>query len=261
MDIKKLTPKKLFDYEVKTEYDKCMGQKCEAFTEKELASLPEPVQKYLYYCQYIGKKKMNMARLKFEDVHFKMKVGSPWIKIKYEQCNFVQEPARFAYIYSRMFGLIPFEGRDKYHNGKGSMLGRILKRKTIFDVVGDEINVSAAVTYLSEVLIVPNCALQNYITWESIDSTHCRAAIDYKGTIVGGTFTFNEKGEFMSFQTDDRYMYMDNGISEKHRWSAVVSDYVERGGIKMPSRVKGVWNLEGGDHEYFDGTLADVAYE
>jgi hypothetical protein len=260
MNIKGLTLKKLFNYEVDAEKDKLKGQKTSVLTIEEISKLPEPVQRYFNYCQYIGKDKMTSIKFVFDDVHFKMGVGKPWISIKYQQYNFVTDPARIAFIYSRMFGIIPFEGRDKYQDGKGNMIGRLLKKKTIFDVKGFEIDTSAAVTFLSESLMVPSCALQEYIKWEPIDSNNCKAIIEYKGIRAEGIFTFDEKGEFIRFQTDDRYMYMDNGTSEKHRWSAVVSDYVERNGVKVPSRIKGVWNLVEGDHEYFDGRLLDVKY-
>jgi hypothetical protein len=261
MDNKVLTLKKLFNYEVETEKRKLKRQDIDVFTVEEISRLPEPVQKYFIYCQYIGKEKMTSIKIVFDDVHFKMGIGKPWINIKYQQYNFVPEPARIAYIYSRMFGIIPFEGRDKYQDGQGNMIGRLLKKKTIFDVMGFEINTSAAVTFLSESLMVPSCALQEYIRWEPIDSNNCKAAIEYKGIRAEGVFTFNEKGEFIRFQTDDRYMYMDNGTSEKHRWSAVAADYAERNGVKVPSRIKGVWNLGEGDHEYFDGRLVDVVYK
>lgn len=260
MGSKVLTLNKLFRNEVETEKAKLLGKEREVFTAEELSRLPEPVQKYFNYCGYIGREKMMSIKLVFEDVHFKMGVGKPWINIKYEQYNFVPEPARLAYIYSRMFGIIPFEGRDKYQNGNGNMIGMLLKRKRIFDVKGVEIDTSALVTYLSEALIAPSCALQEYICWEPIDSSCCRAAIDYKGIRAGGVFYFNDKGEFIKFQTDDRYMYMDNGTSVKHRWSAIVSDYIEMNGVKVPARVKGVWNLKEGDHEYFDGRLVNVEY-
>lgn len=261
MDTKKLTLKKLFNYEVETEKSNLKEQKTSLLTAEEISKLPEPVQRYFNYYQYIGKDKITSIKFVFDDVHFKMGVGKPWINIKYEQYNFVIEPARLAYIYSRMFGIIPFEGRDKYQEGKGNMIGKLLKKKTIFDVKGFKIDTSAAVTFLSESLMVPNCALQEYISWEPIDSNNCKAVIKYKGISAEGIFTFNEKGEFIKFQTDDRYMYMDNGTSEKHRWSAVVSDYVERNGVKVPTRIKGVWNLEEGDHEYFDGKLVGVEYK
>lgn len=260
MGSKVLTLKKLFRNEVEAEKAKLDGQRKDVFTAEEVSKLPEPVQKYFNYCGYIGREKMMSIKLVFEDVHFKMGAQKQWINIKYEQHNFVPEPARLAYIYSRMFGIIPFEGRDKYQNGHGNMIGMLLKRKTIFDVKGIEIDTSAAVTFLSEALIAPSCALQEYIRWEPIDSNSCRAIIDYRGIEAGGIFTFNEKGEFIKFQTDDRYMYMDDGTSVKHRWSALVSDYNEINGVKVPTRVKGVWNLEEGEHEYFDGRLVDVEY-
>lgn len=260
MGNKVLTLKRLYNNEVKAEKDKLSVHNKEVFAAVEILKLPEPVQRYFSYCGYIGREKMMRIKLIFDDVHFKMGVGKPWINIKYEQYNFVPEPARLAYIYTRMFGIIPFEGRDKYQDGKGNMIGRLLKKKTIFDVKGVEIDNSAAVTFLSESLILPSCAFQEYIKWEPIDSNSCKGIIDYKGIMGEGIFTFNEKGEFIKFQTEDRYMYMDDGTSVKHRWSALVSDYVERNGVKVPSRVKGVWNLKEGDHEYFDGRLVSVEY-
>lgn len=260
MSNKVLSLKEIFISEVEGEKAGLMGQSNSVFTVEEISRLPEPVQRYFKYCGYIGRDKMMRIKLIFDDVHFKMGVGKPWIKIKYEQYNFAMEPARLAYIYSKMFGIIPFEGRDKYQHGRGNMIGMLLKKKAIFDVKGVEIDTSAAVTFLSECLIIPTCALQEYIRWEPIDSNSCRAAIDYRGIRAEGVFTFNETGEFIKFMTDDRFMYMDDGTSVKHRWSAVVSDYVERNGIKIPVRVKGVWNLNEGDHEYFDGRLVGVEY-
>lgn len=260
MSNKVVSLKKLFDNEVETEKLKLMGQNKYVFTAEEISKLPEPVQRYFSYCGYKGREKMMSIKLIFDDVHFKMGIGKPWINIKYQQYNFAPEPARLAYIYSRMFGIIPFEGRDKYQYGQGNMIGRILNKKTIFDVKGIEINTSAAVTFLSESLMVPSCALQEYISWVSIDSNSCRAIINYKGVRAEGIFIFNKNGEFIKFVTDDRYMYMDDGTSVKHRWSAVASDYVERNGVKIPTRVKGVWNLDEGDHEYFDGKLVGVEY-
>lgn len=260
MDNKKMTLKKLFEHEVEAEQNKLGNKSKGVFTVEEISTLPEPLQRYFKYCNYIGREKMNGAKFVFEDVNFKLNVGKPWIKIKYKQYNFVTEPSRIAYIYTRMFGIIPFEGRDKYQDGQGNMIGKLLKKMTIFDVTGNEINISAAVTFLSEALIVPSCALQKYIKWQPIDRDNCKGIIDYKGVKAEGIFTFNEKGEMIKFQTEDRYMYMDNGTSEKHRWSGVISDYVEKNGIIIPARFKGVWNLKSGDHEYFDGRLIDVEY-
>lgn len=107
---------------------------------------------------------------------------------------------------------------------------------------------------------MPACALQPYIRWEAIDPNHAKASIDYKGVKAEGVFTFNDKGEFTKFETDDRYMDTGKGKSEKHKWTAEASNYIEKNGIKIPSRLKAIWNLPDGDYEYFNGTLSDIVY-
>jgi hypothetical protein len=251
--------RKMFLSEVQTELDKSKVTN-EVFTEEDISNLPEPVQRYFRYCGYIGKEKMTNAKFVWDDVNFKMSPDKPWFKIKYEQYNFVSEPSRFAYIYSKMFGVIPFEGRDKFLDGKGNMIGRLAKIKTVFDVTGAEMDVSAAVTYLSESLIVPACALQKYIRWEAIDQNYAKASIEYIGTKAEGIFTFNDKGEFTKFETDERYMDIGNGKTEKHRWTAVVDSYIEKNDIKIPSKMRAIWNLPEGDYEYFNGSITDIMY-
>jgi hypothetical protein len=251
--------KKMYLSEVQAEINKSIVS-LEVFKEEDIAALPAPVQQYFRYCGYIGKGKMANAKLVWDDVNFKMSPDKPWVKIKYEQYNFVLEPARLAYIYSTMFGIIPFEGRDKYLNGQGNMLGKLLKHVSLFDVAGNEMNISAAATYLSEALAVPACALQPYIRWVAIDQYHAKANFEYKGVKAEGIFTFNDKGELTKFETDERYMYINKGTTEKHRWTAAASNYIEKNGIKRPSKLKAIWNLPNGDYEYFDGTLKDIVY-
>lgn len=249
--------KKTFLNKVQTEINKSTADNA-VFTEADIANLPQPVQRYFRYCGYIGKEKMANAELILDDVNFKMGVDKPWIKLEYEQYNFVNKPARIVYMLTKMFGIIPFEGKDQYLDGQGNMLGILLKKITLFDVTGREMDVSAAVTYLSEVLVVPSCALQDYIHWEEIDQNHAKSTIEYNGVKAEGIFTFNEKGEFVKFETNDRYMDTGNGKFEKQKWTAVIGDYVERNGIKKPTKLKAIWNLPEGDYEYINGTLTDI---
>lgn len=251
--------KKMFLSEVQTELDKSKVNH-EVFSEEDISTLPEPVQRYFRYCGYIGKEKMSNVKFVWDDVKLRMSPDKPWLKVKYEQYNFVSEPARIVYIYSKMFGVIPFEGRDKYLSGKGNMTGKLLKYVTLFDVTGAEINVSAAVTYLSESLVVPACALQPYIRWEGMDKNHVKASLEYNGVKVEGIFTFNDMGEFTKFETDERYMDTGNGTSEKHKWTAEASNYIVKNGIKIPTKMKAIWNLPDGDYEYFNGTIKDIVY-
>ncbi len=251
--------KKLYRLEVKAELEKTNFSK-QTFTEADIISLPTPVQRYFRYCGYIGKQKMSNAKIIFEDVDFIGNNGKQ-LKLRSEQYNFVSEPSRIAYLSSIVMGIIPFEGRDKYQNGKGSMIGKLMKIITLFDVAGSEMDQSALVTFLAETLIVPNAALQNYIRWEEIDNYKAKAIMNYGGIEVDGIFTFNDKGEFIKFETNDRFMDKGNGVIEKEKWTAEVENYVERDGIMIPGGMRGIWNLREGDLVYFDGNIADIIFD
>ena len=222
------------------------------FMEEDIAVLPVPVQKYFRYCGYIGTPKMSYSKVVYEDVNFKLGKDKPMIKIDYTQYNYVNKPNRIAYIDSRMYG-IPFEGLDSYIDGAGSMKGVIAKLYTLFHQTGKAMDKSSLVTFLAESLIVPNAALQDYIVWEAIDDLHAKATINCYGISASGIFTFNEKGEMLTFTTDDREAASMDGTSEKVRWSIICADYKETNGIKKPTVFKAIWNYDDGDLVYFDG--------
>ncbi len=221
------------------------------FREENIAGLPMPVQKYFRYCGYIGKPKMSYINISYHDVDFLFGKDKP-IKIDYSQYNFVNKPDRIAYIDSSMYG-IPFEGLDSYIDGTGSMKGVIAKLFTLFHQTGKAMDKSSLVTFLSESLLIPSAALQEYIVWEAIDNFHAKATISYYGISADGIFTFNEKGEMLSFATDDREAASIDGTSEKVKWSVVCGDYKEINGIKKPTAFQALWHYDDGDLVYFKG--------
>lgn len=230
----------------------------EVFTEEDISHLPSPVKKYFSYCGYIGTPKMHTMKAVYKDVKFLFGKGKPTIVIDYIQYNIVNEPARAAYIDSSMYG-IPFEGLDSYTNGNGSMKGVLAKLFTLFNQTGETMDKASLVTFLSECLIIPNAALQNYITWEEIDALHAKATISYYGINASGIFAFNENGEMLSFTTNDREATTTDGTSEKVKWSVVLSEYKEIKGIKKPTVFQAIWHYNDGDLLYFDGK--DVVIE
>lgn len=229
------------------------------FREEDIAGLPLPVKKYFRYCGYIGRPKMSYVKIVYQDVDFSFGKDKPTKKIDYTQYNFVNKPNRIAYIDSRMYG-IPFEGLDSYIDGSGSMKGIIAKLFTLFHQTGKIMDRSSLVTFLSESLLIPNAALQDYIVWETIDDLHAKATIAYYGISTTGIFTFNEKGEMCSFTTDDREVASTNGTSEKVKWTVVCTDYREINGIKKPTVFQAIWNYDDGDLVYFNGKGAITAY-
>lgn len=229
------------------------------FTENDLSKLPPPVQKYFRYCGYLGTPKMSDMRASFKDVDFVLSPDKPKLKINYTQYNFVNAPVRFAFIDTSMYG-IPFQGLDSFQNGRGSMKGVLAKVVTLFNQKGRDMDKASLVTCLAESLIVPNFALQDFITWQPIDDTHAKATITYDGMSASGVFTFDKNGAMTSFTTDDR-AYIDTvGNVQKVKWSAVCGNYKEVNGIKHPTSLKAVWHLKTGDLIFFDSHNADIKF-
>lgn len=228
------------------------------FTEQDIANLPSSVQRYYRYCGFLGKPKMANMRAYYDDVDFVL--NNRKLKIKYTQYNFSVEPVRVAYIDAGLYG-IPFEGLDAYTDGTGVMKGVLAKGFTLFDQRGGSMDRSSLVTCLAESLLIPQLALQDFITWEEIDATHAKAAISYYGISAGGIFEFSDQGEMIRFTTGDRE-YMDtHGRRHAAEWSAVCGDYQEVNGIKSPSTLKAIWHLATGDLIYFDGRGTVIEYD
>jgi hypothetical protein len=234
-------------------------QYTDVFSEEDIRDLPIPVQKYFRYCGYLGTPKMSYMKASFRNVDF-MLTDEKKIKIDYTQYNFVEKPERFAYIDSSFFG-VPFEGLDSYGNGVGSMKGSLAKLFTLFDQRGEAMDQASLVTFLAECLLIPNAALQDYISWEEIDENHAKAIIDYYGTSGSGIFTFADNGALQSFRTADRLATEMDGSVRNAEWSATFEDYQEENGIKKPRQLQAIWHFPEGDQTYFNENKADIIIE
>ena len=126
------------------------------------------------------------------------------------------------------------------------MLIKLLKFIQVADAKGKEMDASALVTILAESLLVPTYALQPYISWTAIDSNTAKAVLRYNECEVSGLFFFDDRGEYIRFETIDRY-FSEKGTEYKQvKWSGVVENYLEKNGIKFPltSRLCGIWKKE-----------------
>ena len=228
------------------------------FTENDLIHLPLPVKQYFFRCGYIGKPKMASIKVSCTNVDFRME--SKLLTIDYTLYSFLDKPTRFAFIKTSLFG-IPFQGLDSYEDGVGGMKGVLGKLITLFNQGGEKMDQSCLATFLSECLVFPNAALQNYITWEEIDSFHAKATILFNGLSASGIFTFDDNSFVRSFETDDRYISNSDGSMTALKWTALFSNYVENNGILQPGKIQAVWNYPDKDFVYFSSSNARIEFQ
>lgn len=138
------------------------------------------------------------------------------------------------------------------------MLIKIPPFITIADARGDEIDQGTLIRYLNEIMWFPTAYLNDYIQWESIDSTSAEATITYGGVTASATLYFNENGQMTNFIADRYFTQGDKSSLET--WSTPIKEYREINGMRLPVKGEGVWKLDSGDFPYIRVEITDIEY-
>lgn len=223
----------------------------------DIADLPTPVKKWLEYAQVIGKEKIYAARIK-QKAEMRLEPDSNWMSVEATQYFSVQEPGFIWDANVKAAPLLSFAGRDKYFEGRGNMLIKILSLVPVADGTGKEVDQGTLLRFLAETMWFPTAALHDYITWEEVDNKTAKATMSYKGVTASGIFSFNEKGEVIHFVAE-RYGDFNGGYSLE-TWAIPISDYKEFDGIKIPTKGKVTWKLDSGDFNWFNFEITHADY-
>ncbi|MBP7331443.1 MAG: hypothetical protein KBA08_03925 [Firmicutes bacterium] len=252
----------LFEKQVSKEVEKLFGSgqvdKKEIITEADLAGLPSCVQKWLAQSQVVGKEKISTVRLKQSGV-MRLKEDQPWMPFEAEQYFNVDEPGFVWKAKVKMNPLLYFSGRDRYFQGRGEMDIKALSLLTVANAgASSEMDQSAMLRYLAEMIWFPTAALSNYIKWEEIDANSARATMNYRGMTGSGVYTFDDKGAAVSFFAK-RYRET-NGQFTLDPWGGVVKGYNEFNSVRIPARLDVIWQLETGDFNWFQCEITEIDY-
>jgi hypothetical protein len=253
------TIKGIFKKDLKENFS-YIPENIQVLQQSEISHLPSPVQRYLIECGFVGHEKTYNARVVWKESHIMMRPGSKWMKLKTEQYNSVDHPFRIAYMKARIMGIVPFEGRDLFCQGRGHMLGWIANTIRIFDEDNPEIAQSALTIILAEALLIPGYALSEYITWQAVDDHSAQATINYQGLQAMGMFFFDDQGKMIRFETRERY-YRDPQKGNIFKpFTAYVGDYIKQGDLTIPTSLVAAWQLEQGEFRYWKGKIERVDY-
>jgi len=225
--------------------------------EEDIKDLPEPVKRWLKFSRVIGKEEIKTVRLK-QTGSMKIKPDQSGMKTKAEQYFNITTPAFVWKARVNMLPLIYFAGEDKYYEGEGHMLIKVLSLFPVVNSHGEEIDQGTLTRYLGEMVWFPTAVLSEFITWETIDSNTAKATMSYKGTKGSGVFHFDESGKLKSYSCDRYYTRGDETTLEKYY--VPVWDYKEFSGIKIPTKAKAIWRLDEGDFEYYDLKITEIEY-
>ena len=228
------------------------------YAKEDFESLPPLLRAYIEECGYIGSPRKSVLKMEYMKVDFELGQNRPKLKIDYTQVDFANILVRLAFIDSKMFG-IPFQGYDYFVNGKGGMKGVLAKSFQLFNQTGEQMDKAALVTYLAEIIFLPEALLQDFVSFNQLDSNRVEAHIEYKGLKACGIYHFNDAHEMTYFSTDERGQTSSDGCIENIPWEAQCREYkLYSDGIKRPTVFRAVWKYPDQDFIYFDGKISSV---
>jgi hypothetical protein len=132
-------------------------------TKEMLNSIPPIVQKWLINAGVVGKEKVHTVRLK-QAGEMRTKANGKWIPFTATQYFTVDTPAFNWQADVQMMPLLSMNGRDKFEDGKGEMLIKVLGLLNVVNAKDDDkINQSTMMRFLAEMCWFPSAALAEYI--------------------------------------------------------------------------------------------------
>lgn len=228
-------------------------------TENDIKDLPLPVQNYLRYSGVMGKEKVKNFRA-FGDGEFKTGPDKEWLKSKWEQYNFMENPRRIYFLKITMFG-VPVVGLHVYKDTKAMMLIKAAGLLTVGDAKGEIADKAETVTVFNDMcLMAPATLIDKRITWETVNPLQVIATFDNNGIKISAELYFNEKGELTNFISHDRYMTLTGESYQNAPWSTPVKEYKVVNGFKLVSSGEAIWHLPEGDYYYAKINIKDIQY-
>lgn len=224
-------------------------------TAEMLAGLPAPIQRHLTYAGVVGQPVVHSVRLK-QTGRFRTGVDQAWMDYRAEQYYTVDQP---GFIWDATFAQagVPFlKVRDRYVQGKGSILGKLGGLLTIAEAQGDDLDQGAMLRYLNEMMWFPQAYLGDNITFTPVDDGSAQVTLTDQGKSVTATLYIDAEGKMTDFVAE---RYFEAGDAY-YPWSTPIFAYGEFNGLRLPSRGQGVWKLPDGDFAYIDLVIPELEY-
>jgi hypothetical protein len=253
----------LFQQKVDAEVDEILHESSQLplvpITEESIQALPLPVKRWVKQSGIIGKSPIHALRME-QEYRIKLKPDQVnWYPAQAEQYSTTFPPAFVWTADMKMMPLLYAFGRDKFIDGEGEMLFKLL---SLFPVAKDgfnpQINESALQRYLGEIVWNPSAAIMEYISWEELDQNSAKATLSYGNTTGSGIFYFDENGRLTQFVTE---RYMGSGKdAKKHFWIVKALQHQVFDGISLPSKCNATWVLENEDWTWAEFEVTQVEF-
>jgi len=228
-------------------------------SEEMLANKPPLVQEWLRRSKVVGNEAIQTVRLK-QTGQMRTASDGNWMPFEAEQWSRTENP---GFIWRANVTAAPgihLAGRDKYEDGHGHMLIKLLSLFPVADAKGKEIDQGTLIRYLGEIIWYPSAALSGHIKWEEVDPKTAKATISFGGITGSGLFRFDLNGDVSGFEAR-RYYEQKNGATLEE-WVVRIDpeSYKEFDGMRIPAKAKVLWKLAEGDFTWLTLEISEVQF-
>lgn len=173
---------------------------------------------------------------------------SPWMDIVMRQYNHMEPPARVVFIRTTEG---PMTGVDSWVGGRGRMVIRLFNLISLTDNTGPEMDISAQVTFLNDLVFCPLGYFSLTTEWKALDHRRVLLKFSIHGHTVEAELDFNEEGDLENWKTAHRWAEV-GGKNVPDLWETPLSRFQESRGLRIPTTGRGVHNYDGNPYGYFE---------
>lgn len=227
----------------------------ELVTDEALAPLPPPVSRYLRRVGVVGQPQVHNLRVRFHATMYRP--NGEAMDSEAWQVEFVDHPARFFFLRTRMFG-VPVRVLHDYADGQAHMQVRLAGLFDLVSAEGAALSRAETVTILNDLCIMaPSTLVDPRFAWTPIDARHATVWFRTTAHAVSATLAFDDDGDLVDFISDDRHALPDDG----ERWTTPLRAYATFDGRRVATEGDAIWHYaDGRQHRYGTFRILDIAW-
>jgi hypothetical protein len=228
-------------------------------TSNDLAHLPSAVRRYLELTGTVGRPRVHNVHVTMHG-QIRPSMDADWMEFEVDQHSFFDDPARLFLLRASRLG-VPFDAYHRYAGPSATMQVRVASLLQVVDARGPEMNRSETVTMFNDMcLLAPATLIDRKISWKELDSRTVAATFENASNTIAAVLSFNEAGELVDFQSDDRYLSADGKTYTKYRWSTPMRDYRDFDGRRLAARGEASWRVPEGEFVYGRIEIRTIEY-
>jgi hypothetical protein len=233
-----------------------------ADVETQLATLPEPVRRYLRTAVGTSPPPVRYAHIAQDGEFRSNEEPDGWRPFHAQHYATVGTPGFVWDATIRMAPGVNVRVRDAFVDGHGAMDASLLGAVRVAHAPDTpELASGALHRYLAEAVWMPTALLPSAgVEWQPLDDSTARASLASNGTRVSLDFHFGEDGMVRRVSTPARARVVPGGVVPTP-WQGTFGNYALRSGLRVPLDGEAAWVLPQGAQPYWRGHLRNITYD